>query len=570
LLIYGCGEHQDKSYLLTADSLTEAAPDSAVRYLDAISGTLENASKDEQMHYKLLCIKAADKADMDIAKDTIAFEIVKYYEHHSDNALLPMAYYYAGRVASCLNDAPRALGYFQKTTDAAGTDVKNLKIKSKAYSQIGNSFIFNNLYSEAIDAYEKSYKCDVENRDTIGLIYNLRDIAYTYKLNDDFKKAIPYLKKALNLAEVIGDSDMIADACIPLAGNYSELNEFGKAEKYLRQAFRINYTKDESALVATAAVLYSRSGKMDSALIYYAKMIKIGNIYARQKACCDLAEYYYKKGDLKQSIDYTHRYKLYTDTILTTSAAEAVAKMNSMYNYQLREKENNKLNNDNRNKNIIIGIIIFLSVVAIIASAIIIYRKRRRCSFLSAEINYMDGVMADIKMKSESSIAVNEVRINKLEEKIASLNDENCSLKSELEETKQAIVADNNTALKELQERKKHHLNIMQTDIYRYFKEESKKDKMDVHLSQEDWNGLEKLINKEYLNFSAKLFSLCKMSAHDYHVCMLLKIGMQIDEISTITVHSRQSVTSSRSRLYKRAFNRKGEATEWDEVIESL
>jgi hypothetical protein len=48
------------------------------------------------MYWRLLRIKASDKAYIPFTSDSAAIAVMHYYEDGGDRALLPTAYYYAG------------------------------------------------------------------------------------------------------------------------------------------------------------------------------------------------------------------------------------------------------------------------------------------------------------------------------------------------------------------------------------------------------------------------------------------------------------------------------------------
>ena len=90
------------------------------------------------------------------------------------------------------------------------------------------------------------------------------------------------------------------------------------------------------------------------------------------------------------------------------------------------------------------------------------------------------------------------------------------------------------------------------------------------HPTYEDWQSLTDTINEAYPQFTPRLFSLCRMSPHEHHVCMLLKAGFNPVSIATLTLHSKSAISVVRSRLYEKAFGKKGSAKDWDEVIKTL
>lgn len=82
--------------------------------------------------------------------------------------------------------------------------------------------------------------------------------------------------------------------------------------------------------------------------------------------------------------------------------------------------------------------------------------------------------------------------------------------------------------------------------------------------------ALAEAVEKVYPKFHDRLLDLCKLNEHEYHVSLLIKIGIQPSIIATLTAHSRESITATRRRLYEKAFNKKGAPKDWDDTILSL
>ena len=98
-------------------------------------------------------------------------------------------------------------------------------------------------------------------------------------------------------------------------------------------------------------------------------------------------------------------------------------------------------------------------------------------------------------------------------------------------------------------------------------------------IADEDWTELADAVNATYtgfteklfsLGFTEKLFSLYRMSDQDYHVSLLIKIRLQPKDIATLTAHSKESIASTRSRLYQKVFGKKGSTKDWDDFILSI
>ena len=89
-------------------------------------------------------------------------------------------------------------------------------------------------------------------------------------------------------------------------------------------------------------------------------------------------------------------------------------------------------------------------------------------------------------------------------------------------------------------------------------------------MSDEDWQQLSSIVNNVYTGFTENLYSLYNMSEQDYRVCLLIKVRIQPKDIAILTAHSKESVASTRSRLYQKIFGQKGSTHDWDEFILSL
>lgn len=85
-----------------------------------------------------------------------------------------------------------------------------------------------------------------------------------------------------------------------------------------------------------------------------------------------------------------------------------------------------------------------------------------------------------------------------------------------------------------------------------------------------DWHELAEVVDTVYGGFSEKLYSLYNMSDQDYNVSLLIKVRVAPKDIATLTAHSKESVASTRSRLYQKVFGKKGSTKDWDDFILSI
>ena len=89
-------------------------------------------------------------------------------------------------------------------------------------------------------------------------------------------------------------------------------------------------------------------------------------------------------------------------------------------------------------------------------------------------------------------------------------------------------------------------------------------------LKLSDWDMVEQRLNSVYPGFSSHLYSLYQLSPLEYQVCLLIKLRVAPSEIGTVLNRDVSTISSIRSRLYQKVFQRKGSSKEWDEFILSL
>jgi len=89
-------------------------------------------------------------------------------------------------------------------------------------------------------------------------------------------------------------------------------------------------------------------------------------------------------------------------------------------------------------------------------------------------------------------------------------------------------------------------------------------------MSDEDWHCLEETIQNIQPQFLSRLHNFHHFSTHELHVCLLLRLNLSPAAIAQLTAHSKQSISSTRSRLFEKVFGQKGSPVQWDEFIQSL
>lgn len=506
-----CGNsHSYPREFQIADSLCGIKPDSALAYLKEKADSLSSISKEDKYVCSLLMIRASDKADLPIKNDSIILDVAEYLEKES-SPYQTAAYYYVGRYYSDNGDAVKALMGFQQAlscSEKAGEKKYRLFI----YSQMGYLFANQYMYDKAKKMRELHLKGSMEQKDTIGIINSLCDIADAYSLNDNYEKALPKIKRALALSRIYGNDRITVNMLSQTARYYNMANLPDSAFLYINEMLRNpSYVENKSkcSIIATA---YKKAGIQDSAYFYFKKLYKYDDIYARQYSCEYMMEYYLQKKNLQLLKVAISDYLKYSDSVKVNTNSEVMARIDGIYNYQKMKSEVDTLLMEQKEKNIILYSSVVVSILCLCVLFFIILCIRQKKS--KYELKFLMYKNKEQKKKADSK----ELLATPICSKILDI------------EGGEPVVS----------------------------------------LTAGELSDLDKAFEEYMADFNNSLNSLCKISDHERHICQLLRLGISVRNIGELLCRDISSISKARSRMFKRAFNKKGEPSDFDLVIRNL
>lgn len=565
LCCHACHRKPYPAILQAADTLTYTHPDSACNLLERLKDSILKEPQSTQMYYRLLNIKARDKAYITHTSDSLIQQVLHYYEKKNDKRHLPEAYYYGGRVYSDLGDAPQALGYYQKAAELleGGTDYKLLKV---IYSQMGELFLYQDVYEEAMKAYKKSFQYQVLLKDGRGMAINLCDIGDTFTAFGNADSALLYYKQAYIQAKEIGKKQLMDKAQTALVSLYTQMKQYDSALISLQSLDSPRPAQQTNRHFITAN-LYLETGKIDSAIYHYKSILKANDIYAQQIAHWQLAKISQKQLDSQSASQHLNKYIELTDTIKTITNSESIRKIQSLYNYQLHEKENNRLKIQNTQQYFWIVTIFLIASILCIAFLIYFHINKHKKLLLQNSLKELKRQKEEQYQKSAQFIKENKLKIEKLETELQQSNTTNINMQKLLLAQKEQILRMNSKIEADQKEQALAEIAFRQSEIYSKFIDASNNDKI---VNSQDWEVLRIEINRCYKNFTARLQAIYPVSDIEMKICLLLKIGINVTGIATLTGRSKSAIVSARKKLYEKTHGEAGKPEQWDKIIQAL
>ena len=570
LLLSACGNREQVQFekLQLIDSIAEVNADSAVAMINAINrDTL--SGNDNKYYYDLLKIRTNDKAYIAHTSDSAILSVINYFENHDFNNLLPVAYYYGGRVYSDLGDAPQALEYFHKALDCENI---NTKTKAVAYSQVASIYHEQKAYDLAIPAYKKAIELDNATINTTNVIYNTNSLGSIYFKEEKIDSALSIFNQSILLAENLGLSKLVSTTKLEIAEVYIFKKDFNKAFKIL-DSVKGQFPKEDSTTVAnTYAHLYYRLNNTDSTIFYCNKLTKSKSLNAKLNGYNILANLYLSQNDITKATPYIIESQLLSDSIRKLQTPQEIRQLSSIYNYQIRERENNKLKQEaQENKIKIIFLVGSITIIIILALTIILFIRKRK-HIIKLKLHNIELLLKQSNEFNENTIAENNNRIVQLESQISSINCENQSLIQELENQKKLLELNNEKAII-YQNQKDNAIIAFNNDAFI----------VDLHnrlknypegkniISEKEWNILTEKISALFPTFINTLHELpFKLSSYEFRISILVKTKFTPTEIARLTNHTDASVSMTRARLHKKLTSDNGRASDWDKFITGI
>lgn len=565
----GCGGEYSHELVVVDSLLNENMVGQAVSKLACIKSS--DYKEQDLNYYRLLKVVADDKQYITHTTDTVISPVIKYYEAHGSEEELARVYYYGGSVFRDLGDAPQALDYFQKSHNILKTTGCNKRLEGVIYSQKGELYMAQHMYDFALKMYRESQKYSQEENDSVGMVHDYATIGMVYEKKEKYDSSEYYYKKALEMAEQLNEKRLVPMVnCLMLMLYTIDIHDYVKAKQCLDRCLH-NHAVQDNANVANiahvAAIYYFDSNNLDSAEIYSKEVIRMGDRKLVMNAYSRLSYIEMARNNPEKAMAYAEQYLEYRNAVEAQMQTEEMQRINAVYNYQFRERENFRLKAENeRQQTIIAWSVVLFAILAFSVIYLLKYRQHKHKMALERLKQKED----EAKKRYTTFIEENNLKIAKLTKQLADISVLNDELRGEIERKKAALEAANEEICNDIKKRADAVERLSETTIFGRI-QFVLRDKSKV-LTAKDWHDIEVEVIKEYPKFKEELNTLSyRLTEQEYRVSLLLKLNLTPSEIASLICKTKESVTSIRRRLYNKVFDDvKGKPEYWDRFIMTL
>lgn len=334
---------------------------------------------------------------------------------------LANSYNNMGEVYKKIQDYPKSI----ELLNIALQWQKKIKIPyAIAYYNIGENYLLMNRIPDAVDYFNRALAQSLAEKDTRTLAYTYQGLGLIKNKEKEYYQALAYFTKAENLWKSQGENRSLIQIYQNFADTFVELKQFEKATEYINEAIQL-------------------------ATQIQAADLQVNN-YQKQ------ANLYQANGEYKKAVIIMQKYNSIKDSIYNLKKTEQIARLQTMFDTEARDIENQQLKAEQSEKSEQIRVqqlfLLAISVGLVIAGILswVLLRQRKKILEVNALLNDRSFEIHSQKEEIESQAL-----------KLKNLNDQlqemNRSLEDRIEE-RTHLLRKQNEKLAEYAHANAHHL----------------------------------------------------------------------------------------------------------------
>ena len=322
-----CSSSVKSPLLLSADSLMEIYPDSALSILESISSPQKLPRADRAL-YALLLTQARHKNYIALGDDSLIKTAVEYYGDKKKSVRAAKAHYYLGATYWDMKCISFAVEEYLASIRLMPVEDEFLAM---IYDNLAECYEEDRLYNVAIENYRAAYHILKGKNEQI---YPMRGIARVFLLQNEKDSALYYYQQALDCALVDQDSSLIGALYHDLAMVYNEKKDYVQADKFVSKAILLQGQDAINTCLSKAQIMLNLN-KLDSASYFFSKNMDQLDIYGKAVCYDGMYQIAKKKGEWKTATENVDAYKILYDSMQIMTDNEELNRL--MDKHQLEE-----------------------------------------------------------------------------------------------------------------------------------------------------------------------------------------------------------------------------------------
>lgn len=542
-----CSQNADER-LTKVEQLTSTAPDVALDSLNKID--YNQLSDADKQYHDFLMIKTKDKAFIHHSSDSLILKVIENEGKHKGRGRYPEAMYYGGRVYHDLGDMPTALHYYQNALDLIDDNSSEFSLKGKILSQLAGVLNSLRLYDEAIPYIKEVMTLDSINRDSINYMMDIVLLGSINLHKNNFDSAESNFVKAKSIATKLALKDTIRHNIYLAAIKYKK-NRMDSALSLIQPTILGSDSIYRNLALAYACYIYRKADLPDTAIMYAKQLINSSDLLNRHTEYQIIfSEEIPTNIPVDSLIQYISDYNRIIENQLESNGNQAAFIQNSMYNYQLHERE--RVKNELQKKRLSIWLL--GSTICILGLVIyLLYIKVKNKSLRLQLHDVIDNVIILHQILNHKNSE--EQKQRDIEKIILGVKPADKSNSDDVEKLRLKLREELLSICQSAPETYSTPSSILNSDVYGKIKQRINESKP---ISEESpiWKELEDTVLIDSPNFVTRLKLLCSGNYKytDLHFALLLKCGLSSKDISILIGRGRSTVVYRKKILSSKIF----------------
>ena len=540
----------------------------------------------EQMLRQLEQLEQANRADSVMRNDSLAEDLVAYFDKHGTPNERMRAHYILGRTYSDIGEAPRAISSYQDAIDAADTTVSDCDFYTlgSVYSQMATLYRSQLLLTNEIEARNKATHYDYRANEIKWAIYNQVLSSGAYILLNKKDSAEIILKSALEQYRKHGFKQQALRYSKTLLLLYTESPQRLDEAKALMDQFEAesDLFDEHHELPPSQRQYYYYKGKyfenihkLDSAEYYYRKIYRPGMSYASQDPMYrGLLSVFSKRHQADSIAKYAMLYCMTNDSSIALKDQDVIAQMAANYNYSRLQKEAHE--NEVKAYKRLIGLIVTAVVLAIILIAAFMLWKnnqrkinRLKKEFANATDEYEENLheLQLLESTHQQVIATIQQELTKAQgessgfrEKYAKAQQTISQINQDYESEKSRLLEENEMFQKRIGELQKNGIISKYQSVSESFDKEIIVKRIReiantplTPVTYIEWNELTKAFENNYPSLFHDLSLHCNIPQY-IRVCILTVLGIGSNDQANMLGTTKSRISNIKYALNKALF----------------
>ena len=550
----------------------------------------------ERMHDELLRARKMNKEYVDFTTDSVMKEVAAYYDRHGTPNERMEAHYLLGCTYRDMGEAPRAIDCYLDAAACADTTAADCDFYTLASIHAQMAWLYHQqlLFSYEIEAHRKASHYNYLAKDTLHAISELRTIAGTYILQNKRDSAETILLRAIELYQKNGFNQDGLQASLLLMHLYAESKACSSELKVLIDKYDSESTNfDEHHELHSAhrqfyyykGEYFEEINQLDSAEYYFRKIYHRDMPYtAYDSMYRGLLSIFEKRHDADSIAKYARLYCEVNDSSIAIKDQELTVQLAASYNYSNYQKESaENAKKANLFQSYVIALLVAF-IIGLILFGILLHRhtlvkqeRQRTIELTKAEIASLTREYESKLKQLQQLEKSHKKRIDTIQKELGYAQEKNKGLQTKNEESQEIILKLNtqfeeekNSLLlgiknyadkvSELERQlkiagyKKNSVPFLKLGIVTRINEYYAKD-CNKKLTEEELDLLVKAANEYFPDLISDLNKASGISTLGMHVCLLVALNIQPNEITHLLDISAAQVGNLKKDLNNALFN---------------